>query len=169
MALNLGAIRYIDSSGIATLIEVLKDSQRQNKEFVLFGLSSAVEEVFRLTHVLRIFRIAAKRAGSRGNCVMRVATIGEITEKQVGYLGDLTLLLGRSLRALAVSPLKAQSPVAASHPPGDGYWGGRHPDHLTDHLFCRGHHRVAGGVRTAEAGVRCSWWLPWWPSPSRGS
>ena len=59
LALNLAAIRYIDSSGIATLIEVLKDSQRQNKEFVLFGLSPAVQEVFRLTHVIRIFRVFA--------------------------------------------------------------------------------------------------------------
>jgi anti-sigma B factor antagonist len=57
LALNLQAIRYIDSSGIATLIEVLKDSQRLNKEFVLFGLSPAVQEVFRLTHVIRIFRV----------------------------------------------------------------------------------------------------------------
>ena len=57
VALNLKAIRYIDSSGIATLIEVLKDSQRLNKEFVLFGLSPAVQEVFRLTHVIRIFRV----------------------------------------------------------------------------------------------------------------
>jgi len=57
VALNLSAIRYIDSSGIATLIEVLKDSQRLKKEFVLFGLSPAVEEVFRLTHVIRIFRV----------------------------------------------------------------------------------------------------------------
>jgi anti-sigma B factor antagonist len=57
LALNLEAIRYIDSSGIATLIEVLNDSRRLNKQFVLFGLSTAVEEVFRLTHVIRIFRI----------------------------------------------------------------------------------------------------------------
>ena len=57
LALNLKAIRYIDSSGIATLIEVLNDSRRLNKQFVLFGLSTAVEEVFRLTHVIRIFRI----------------------------------------------------------------------------------------------------------------
>lgn len=57
LALNLGQIRYIDSSGIATLIEVLRDSQRQNKEFVLFGLSPAVLEVFRLTHVIRVFRV----------------------------------------------------------------------------------------------------------------
>jgi anti-sigma B factor antagonist len=57
LVLNLEAIRYIDSSGIATLIEVLKDSQKRGKEFVLFGLSPAVEQVFRLTHVIRIFQV----------------------------------------------------------------------------------------------------------------
>ena len=57
LALNLGAIRYIDSSGIATLIEVLKRAQHLQKEFVLFGLSPAVQEVFRLTHVIRIFQV----------------------------------------------------------------------------------------------------------------
>ena len=57
LALNLTSIRYIDSSGIATLIEVLKDAQRLQKQFVLFGLSPAVEEVFRLTHVIRIFQV----------------------------------------------------------------------------------------------------------------
>jgi anti-sigma B factor antagonist len=54
LVLNLEAIQYIDSSGIATLREVLRDSQRLNKEFVLFGLSPAVQEVFRLTHVIRV-------------------------------------------------------------------------------------------------------------------
>src|ERR1700722_5434458 len=57
LALNLAAIRYIDSSGIATLLEVLRDSQRRNKEFVLFGLSPAVQQVFHLTHVVRIFQV----------------------------------------------------------------------------------------------------------------
>src|ERR1700691_1676664 len=57
LALNLAAIRYIDSSGIATLLEVLKDSQRRNKEFVLFGLSPAVQQVFHVTHVVRIFQV----------------------------------------------------------------------------------------------------------------
>ena len=57
LALNLGAIRYIDSSGIATLIEVLKHSQHLKMEFVLFGLSPAVQDVFRLTHVIRIFQV----------------------------------------------------------------------------------------------------------------
>jgi len=57
LALNMQALRYIDSSGIATLIEVLKDCQSSQKQFVLFGLSPAVREVFHLTHVHRIFRI----------------------------------------------------------------------------------------------------------------
>ena len=57
LALNLGSIRYIDSSGIATLIEVLNRSRHLQNEFVLFGLSPAVQEVFRLTHVVRIFQV----------------------------------------------------------------------------------------------------------------
>ncbi len=57
LALNLGTIRYIDSSGIATLIEVLNRSRHLQKEFVLFGLSPAVLEVFRLTHVIRVFSV----------------------------------------------------------------------------------------------------------------
>jgi anti-sigma B factor antagonist len=57
LAVNLTHIRYIDSSGIATLIEVLHHARRLNKEFVLFGLSPAVQKVFRLTHVNLIFRV----------------------------------------------------------------------------------------------------------------
>ena len=57
LALNLRKLQYIDSSGIATLIEVLKSAQGQKMEFVLFGLSPAVQDAFRLTHVNRVFRI----------------------------------------------------------------------------------------------------------------
>lgn len=57
LALNLHELHYIDSSGIATLIEVLKSAQRLRTEFVLFGLSPAVQDAFRLTHVSRVFRI----------------------------------------------------------------------------------------------------------------
>ena len=57
VALNLREVRYIDSSGIATLIEVLKSAQRLQMEFVLFALSPAVQDAFRLTHVNRIFRV----------------------------------------------------------------------------------------------------------------
>jgi len=37
---------------------------------------------------------------------MWIAAIGETAETQVGYVGGLALLLGRSLRALILSPLK---------------------------------------------------------------
>ncbi len=57
LALNLQAVRYMDSSGIATLIEILKNAQQLKKDFVLFGLSPAVRQVFHLTHVNRIFQI----------------------------------------------------------------------------------------------------------------
>ena len=50
-------LRETASAGIATLIEVLKSTQRLPMEFVLFGLSPAVQDAFRLTHVNRIFRI----------------------------------------------------------------------------------------------------------------
>jgi anti-sigma B factor antagonist len=73
LALNLESIRYIDSSGIATLIEVLNDSRRLSKQFVLFGLSTAVEEVFRLTHVIRIFRIVETEQEALGDAPAKPA------------------------------------------------------------------------------------------------
>lgn len=57
LALNLAGTKYIDSSGIATLIEVLKAAQGAKKELVLFALSTAAHDVFKLTHVIKIFRI----------------------------------------------------------------------------------------------------------------
>jgi len=39
------------------LIEVLKDSQRRDKQFVLFGLTPGVQQVFRLTQAIRISQV----------------------------------------------------------------------------------------------------------------
>lgn len=58
LALNMTGIRYIDSSGIATLIEVLKKARDLNKDFVLFGLGRPVYDVLKLTGLLGVFRIA---------------------------------------------------------------------------------------------------------------
>ena len=57
LAVNMRGIRYIDSSGIATLVEVLKKAGDLKKDFVLFGLGSAVYDVLKLTHLLGIFQI----------------------------------------------------------------------------------------------------------------
>jgi anti-sigma B factor antagonist len=66
LALNLEAIRSIDSSGIATLIEILKKAQGLKKEFVLFGLRPAVENVFKLTHVITLFQVYASEQEALG-------------------------------------------------------------------------------------------------------
>jgi anti-sigma B factor antagonist len=57
LALNMTGVRYIDSSGIATLVEVLKKAQNSKKEFVLFGLGSTVYDVLKLTKLLKVFQI----------------------------------------------------------------------------------------------------------------
>jgi anti-sigma B factor antagonist len=59
LALNMTGIRYVDSSGIATLIEVLKESRRLEKDFVLFGLGQSVHDVLKLTNLLGVFRVFA--------------------------------------------------------------------------------------------------------------
>jgi len=57
LALNMSGVRYIDSSGIATLIEVLRKAGDSKKDFVLFGLGAAVYAVLKLTHLLGVFQI----------------------------------------------------------------------------------------------------------------
>src|SRR5947199_416211 len=57
LALNMSGIRYIDSSGIATLVEVLKQARDLKKDFVLFGLGPAVHDVLKLTNLLGVFRV----------------------------------------------------------------------------------------------------------------
>jgi anti-anti-sigma regulatory factor len=40
------------------MLEALRESQRLNRQFVLFGMSPAVHDVFKLTHVIKIFDVA---------------------------------------------------------------------------------------------------------------
>jgi anti-sigma B factor antagonist len=57
LAANLAQVNYIDSSGIATLLEVLKESKNTRKRFMLFGLTSGVREVLQLTRLTGVFEI----------------------------------------------------------------------------------------------------------------
>ena len=57
LALNMSGVGYIDSSGIATLIEVLKKAMDLKKDFVLFGLGPAVHDVLKLTNLLGVFQV----------------------------------------------------------------------------------------------------------------
>jgi anti-sigma B factor antagonist len=55
--INLTQVRYIDSSGVASLVEGLKISRDLGLRFILFGLSPAAREVLQLSRLLKIFEI----------------------------------------------------------------------------------------------------------------
>jgi anti-anti-sigma factor len=57
LAANLVEVKYIDSSGIASLLEVLKQARNTKKQFILFGLTAAVREVLQLTRLTGVFEI----------------------------------------------------------------------------------------------------------------
>ena len=58
VVLNLKAVEYVDSSGVASLVEGLKASRDVGSRLILFGLNSAVREVLQLSKLLRIFEVA---------------------------------------------------------------------------------------------------------------
>ena len=57
VVLNLKQVRYIDSSGVASLVEGLKASRDVGSRFVLFGLNKTIREVLQLSKLVRIFEI----------------------------------------------------------------------------------------------------------------
>lgn len=54
---NLSQVRYIDSSGVASLVEGLKASRDLGSRFVLFGLSPCAREVLQLSRLLKVFEV----------------------------------------------------------------------------------------------------------------
>src|SRR5580704_14055471 len=57
VVINLSKVRYIDSSGVASLVEGLKASRDVNSRFILFGLSPSAREVLQLSRLLKIFEV----------------------------------------------------------------------------------------------------------------
>ncbi len=54
---NMTGVKYVDSSGIASLVEGLKIARDQGSRFVLYGLSKPAMTVLELTHLLRVFEV----------------------------------------------------------------------------------------------------------------
>jgi anti-sigma B factor antagonist len=57
VVLNLSGMKYIDSSGVASLVEGLKASRDLGSRFVLFGLSTSAREVLQLSRLLKVFDV----------------------------------------------------------------------------------------------------------------
>jgi len=57
LLINMTGIKYVDSSGIASLVEGLKVSRDLAARFALYGLSKPAKTVLELTHLLRVFEV----------------------------------------------------------------------------------------------------------------
>ncbi|SRR5712692_6032649 len=57
LVVNLTQVRYIDSSGVASLVEGLKISKSLGSRFMLYGLSPAAREVLELSRLIRVFEV----------------------------------------------------------------------------------------------------------------
>ncbi|MBN1999401.1 STAS domain-containing protein [candidate division KSB1 bacterium] len=57
IVINLEMVTYMDSSGVATLIEGLQLCNKYKGRFILVGLKDNVREVFELSRLDRIFQI----------------------------------------------------------------------------------------------------------------
>jgi anti-sigma B factor antagonist len=62
LIVELAEVTYIDSSGIATLVEGLQMANRTKTKFKIAGLSKRVLEVFELVKLERVFDIYASEA-----------------------------------------------------------------------------------------------------------
>jgi anti-sigma B factor antagonist len=62
LAINLTQVKYIDSSGIASLLEVLKEARKVGKRVMLFGVNGAVLQVLQLTRLTGVFEIVETEA-----------------------------------------------------------------------------------------------------------
>jgi len=57
VVVNLEKVRYIDSAGVASLVEALKVSRDLRSGFALYGLTKTTREVLELTRLLRVFEV----------------------------------------------------------------------------------------------------------------
>ncbi len=57
LVLDFKEVSFIDSSGIATLVEALKESKNYSLDFILCCLGERVKDVFELSRLDKVFKI----------------------------------------------------------------------------------------------------------------
>lgn len=57
MVINLSKVSYVDSSGLATLVEILKNMRTYGGRMRITNLSSKVRSLFEITKLDRLFEI----------------------------------------------------------------------------------------------------------------
>ena len=59
IVVNLSRVTYVDSSGLATLVEVLKNMRSYGGRLRLVNLSSKIKSLFEITKLEKLFEIMA--------------------------------------------------------------------------------------------------------------
>ncbi len=57
LMVDMSAVNYIDSSGVASLVEALQASKKKNLEFSLTDVSEPALKVFKLARLEKVFNI----------------------------------------------------------------------------------------------------------------
>ena len=57
IVIDLEKVGYVDSSGLATLVEILKKSKSQGGQLALSGMSDKVKSLFEITKLDKLFSI----------------------------------------------------------------------------------------------------------------
>ena len=57
VVVNLSQVRYMDSSGVASLVEGLKASRDLGSRFILVGLTKSTREVLQLSRLIKVFEV----------------------------------------------------------------------------------------------------------------
>ncbi len=63
VAVHLAAVTYIDSSGIAALVEGFQSARSRGQTFILLETSSAVQAVLKLARLDKVFALRDSLAG----------------------------------------------------------------------------------------------------------
>lgn len=62
IVINLSQVTYVDSSGLATLVEILKNMRAYGGRLRLTNLSSKIKNLFEITKLEKLFEIIAEEA-----------------------------------------------------------------------------------------------------------
>lgn len=62
LVINLARVSYVDSSGLATLVEILKNMRSYGGKMRLTNMSPKVKSLFEITKLEKLFEIIAEEA-----------------------------------------------------------------------------------------------------------
>lgn len=67
VVLNFGAVNYINSIGIAVIVELLARARQAHREMIVYGLDDHYKEIFKITRLSDFMRIHEDEKAALGS------------------------------------------------------------------------------------------------------